>query len=131
MKRIEVVAAIIIKDKKIYCARRDNKGEVALKWEFPGGKIEKGEDASSALIREIYEELNATIDVNKYFMTVEHQYKFFFITMHCYLCSIKEGLLSRNEHVEDKWLDVSDLNTLDWADADRPVVEKLINSTQQ
>lgn len=67
MKKIEVVAAIIQKDNKIYCARRADKGEVALKWEFPGGKIEKDEDAKDALIREIQEELNITINVNEFF----------------------------------------------------------------
>ncbi len=131
MKKIEVVAAIIIKDNKIYCAKRPDKGEVGLKWEFPGGKIEKDESAENALIREIKEELNATIEVDKYFMTVEHQYTSFFITMHSYLCSIKTGDLKRNEHVADTWLEVGNLNSLDWAPADQPIVDKLINTIQQ
>lgn len=130
MKKIEVVAAIIIKDKKIYCARRANKGEVALKWEFPGGKVEKNEDPQDALIREIKEELNATIKVNKYFMSVEHQYESFFVTMHSYLCSIVDGKLIRNEHVEDRWLDTDKLSTLDWAPADMPIVKNIISSIQ-
>jgi len=131
MKKIEVVAAIIAKDNKIYCARRANKGETALKWEFPGGKIEKGEEAPQALVREIHEELNATIEVDKYFMSVEHQYNSFFVTMHSFLCRVKEGSLKRNEHIEDKWLEISELNTLDWAEADKPIVEKLMSTIQQ
>ncbi len=131
MKKIEVVAAIISDENKIYCARRADKGETALKWEFPGGKIEQGERAQEALIREIQEELNATISVDKYFMSVEHQYKTFFVTMHSYLCTVKEGVLKRNEHVEDKWLEISKLDTLDWAEADKPIVESLIKSILQ
>jgi 8-oxo-dGTP diphosphatase len=131
MKKIEVVAAIIFDDDKIYCARRADKGETALKWEFPGGKIEKGERPEDALVREIQEELNATISVDKYYMSVEHQYNSFFVTMHGYLCSLKEGTLKRNEHIEDKWLEISELNTLDWAEADKPIVESLIKSIQQ
>lgn len=131
MKTIEVVAAIIINDNKIYCAKRANKGEVALKWEFPGGKIEKGENPKDALVREIQEELNATIKVNDYFMSVEHQYDSFFIKMHSYLCSIEKGTLTLSEHVEDKWLHMDKLSTLDWAPADIPIVNKLINSTLQ
>lgn len=131
MKKIEVVAAIILENNKIYCARRADIGEVGLKWEFPGGKVEKGEVAESALVREIKEELNATVEVDKYFMTVEHQYNTFFITLHSYLCTIKEGTLRRNEHVEDKWLKIDELNCLDWAEADKPIVEKLMNSIQQ
>ncbi len=130
MKKIEVVAAIIIKDNKIYCARRANKGEVALKWEFPGGKIEEGEDPKDALIREIQEELNATIKVNSFFKTVKHQYESFFITMHSYLCSLDTGNLILSEHVEDKWLEIKDMDSLDWAPADIPIVNKIIATIQ-
>ncbi|NCD06582.1 MAG: (deoxy)nucleoside triphosphate pyrophosphohydrolase [Spirochaetia bacterium] len=130
MKKIEVVAAIIQKDNKVYCARRADKGEVALKWEFPGGKIEKDEDAKDALIREIQEELNITINVNEFFLTVEHQYNSFFITMHSFKCNIIKGEIKRNEHVEDCWLNVNELSSLDWAEADKPIVNKLIESIQ-
>ena len=126
MKKIEVVAAIIIDNNKIYCARREDKGEVALKWEFPGGKIEVGEDPKDALIREIKEELNATIKVNSFFKTVEYQYKSFFITMHSYLCTIEKGPLLLSEHVEDMWLEVQDMYSLDWAPADIPIVKQLL-----
>lgn len=130
MKKIEVVAAIIIEDNKIYCARRANKGEVALKWEFPGGKIEAGENPKDALIREIQEELNATIKVDSFFKTVEHQYESFFITMHSYICSLDKGSLTISEHVEDKWLEIKDMDSLDWAPADIPIVNKIIATIQ-
>ena len=88
MKHIEVVAAIIIKDNKIFCTQRSNIDEVALKWEFPGGKMEDGESREDALEREIKEELDCDININEYFMTVKHKYKTFDLAMHCYKCSL-------------------------------------------
>ena len=65
MKNIEVVAAIFINNKEeIFCARRKDEGELALKWEFPGGKIEQGESHQEALIREIKEKFSTEIKVN-------------------------------------------------------------------
>ena len=77
MKSLEVVAAIIRKDNKILCTQRSNKGETALKWEFPGGKIESGETEEEALLQEIKEELEVEVEVCNYLMTVEHQYNSF------------------------------------------------------
>jgi|SRR5690554_318239 len=126
MKKIEVVAAIFIKDNKVFCAQRANKGPLALKWEFPGGKIEKNESKEEALVREIKEELLTEIKVDKYFMTVNHQYETFFITMHAFICNINSGKLTLKEHVKSCWLDKNQLLTLDWAEADIPLVKKLI-----
>ena len=71
MKTVEVVAAIIIKNRKILCCQRSKDINYGGKWEFPGGKIEVGEEKEDALIREIKEELNARIDVKSFFMTIE------------------------------------------------------------
>lgn len=71
-KYYEVVAAVIEKNGLIFCCQRGPKGECAFKWEFPGGKVETGETDEEALIREIKEELNGTIRVDKYLLTVEH-----------------------------------------------------------
>lgn len=126
MKKYEVVAAIFVEKGKVFCAQRANKGPLALKWEFPGGKVEANESRENALIREIKEELLTDIKVNQYLMTVEHQYETFFITMHAYLCSIINGELTLKEHVNSCWLSKDDLLSLDWAEADKPIVNKLI-----
>ena len=127
MKKLEVVAAIIIKDNKILCTQRAGKGETALKWEFPGGKIEENETNKKALAREIREELSIDVDVCDYFMSVEHEYKSFGITMHGYICNIKDKDIKLNEHVDYCWLDVDELDNLDWSEADKPIVEELKN----
>lgn len=127
MKRqIEVVAAVIIKDNKIFCAQRPNKGEVGLKWEFPGGKIELGETKEEALIREIKEELNSEIKVLEYITTVKHEYSTFFLTMHVFKCQLVSGNLEISEHVDAKWVTYDEIKSLDWAPADIEIIDLLL-----
>ena len=125
MKKVEVVAAVIKKEGKIFCAQRKNEGPLAKKWEFPGGKIEAGESREKALSRELHEELNIDIQVGDYMMTVEHQYPTFHITMHAFYCDLQDEEIVLNEHLNSKWLTPKELNTLDWAEADISIVEKL------
>lgn len=125
MRYIEVVAAIIIDKDKIFCTQRPNKGEVALKWEFPGGKIEPNESHEMALTREIMEELACEIIINEFLMTIEHQYNTFHLTMHCYKCTLITEEITLHEHIDSCWLPINNLQTLDWAPADIPIIEKL------
>ncbi len=129
MKRIEVVAAVIINDNKILCVQRNvNKYDyISKKYEFPGGKIEAGESQENALLREINEELNLPIDIKEKFLTVVHEYPDFELTMHSFLCVCKTRNLNLTEHIDFKWLDKIELPQLDWAAADLPIVNKLIN----
>ena len=129
MKIIEVVAAVIFAEGRVLCVQRpENAREyVSLKWEFPGGKIESGENREHALRREIREELDVEIEILEYFMTVEHTYPDFHLVMHAYTCSIAKGEPVLKEHVALKWLRVEELDQLDWAAADIPIVEKLLS----
>ena len=97
MKTIEVVAAIIIKDGKVFSTQRGY-GEFKGWWEFPGGKIESGECPQEALIREIHEELDAEISVGELLEIVEWDYPNFHLTMHCFGCSLTSESLYLNEH---------------------------------
>lgn len=124
-KRIEVVAAVIQKDGKYFCAQRKNAGELAKKWEFPGGKIEANETHQQALIREIKEELSADIKVNGFITTVDHEYSGFILTMHAYNCEIVNGDLTISEHLDSKWLTVDEMSNYDFAAADLPIIKKL------
>ena len=126
MKYIEVVAAVIINHRnQIFCARRKDQGELALKWEFPGGKIEQHESYEEALVREIKEEFSTTIKVKDFIMTVKHQYRGFHLTMHAFYAEVIEGSLTLNEHTDSKWLSKNELYDLDWAEADLPIVHAL------
>ena len=125
-KRIEVVAAIIFKEKEIFATQRGY-GEFKDGWEFPGGKMEQGETPKQALKREIREELDTEIEVGELFDTVEYDYPTFHLTMHCFLCSIKSGDLVLKEHEAAKWLNKESLDSVDWLPADKGLIEKLRN----
>ena len=129
MKIIEVVAAIITQDCKVLCVQRGEhaKDYISLKWEFPGGKVELGENREDALVREIQEELATEIHELQFLMTVEHSYPDFHLTMYAYTCTLKNGEITLQEHDDMKWLTPEELNQLDWAEADLPVVESLMD----
>ena len=124
MKQIEVVAAIICKENKIFATQRGY-GDWKDWWEFPGGKMEVGETPEEALKREIREELSAEINVDKFLCTVEHDYPKFHLTMHCYLCSLQAETLHLNEHEAARWLAKDELSNVNWLPADIKVLEVL------
>jgi 8-oxo-dGTP diphosphatase len=129
-KKIEVVAAIIRHNDKILCVQRGkNKLDyISKKYEFPGGKIEEGETREQTIVREIQEELKMDISTNEDYLTVEHEYPDFFLTMHSFICSCENPKVQLTEHIDYKWLATSDMLALDWAAADIPIVEKLIQN---
>ena len=132
-KYYTVSAAIIVENKKILCVQR-NKGKydyISYKYEFPGGKLEVGENEEDALKREISEELNLEIDVAEKFLVVTHEYLDFNLTMHSYLCKANTEKLVLKEHIDAKWLHKNELIELDWAAADLPIVSKLINTNHE
>lgn len=124
MKEIKVVAAIIQKENKILATKRGY-GEFINMWEFPGGKIEPGETKEEALIREIKEELNIEINVDKFAIDIEYQYPNFYLFMSCFMCSIKEGSIELLEHNDGKWITKEELNTLNWLPVDIDAVNYL------
>lgn len=125
-KQIEVVAAIITDGEKIFATQRGY-GEFKDGWEFPGGKIEKGETPKQALQREIREELTVEIEVGDLFDTVEYDYPDFHLTLHCFFCIIKSGELVLKEHRAARWLTKETLDSVDWLPADVELIEKLKN----
>lgn len=124
MKTIEVVAAVIKHGNAVFATQRGY-GEFKGGWEFPGGKVESGETPEAALVREIKEELDATITVDSFLITVEHDYPTFHLVMHCYESHVHDGSLTLLEHSAAKWLDIGHIDSVDWLPADRPVVEAI------
>ena len=127
MRQIEVVAAIIVKDNKVFATQRGY-GEWKDFWEFPGGKIDAGETPEEALCREIKEELDTEIAVGELFTTIDYDYPTFHITMHCYLCTIENGSLTLLEHEAAKWLSLEQLDSVTWLPADLLVIAELQKS---
>ncbi len=124
MKRIEVSAAMILQDGKILATQRGY-GEFKDGWEFPGGKVEPGETPEEAIVREIREELGATVRPEKLVTTVECDYPRLHLTMHCFLCTVENGELRLLEHEAAKWLEPGNLHSVAWLPADVEAVKKL------
>ena len=126
MKKIEVVAAILHRDGAYFATQRGY-GEFEGMWEFPGGKIEEGEIAEFALMREIQEELGIDITIDKFLCTTEYDYPSFHLTMHCYICSIEAGEIVLREHKSARWLRPEGLGSVEWLPADKDVISRLNN----
>lgn len=124
MKRIEVVAAIIRREGRVFATQRGH-GEWKDWWEFPGGKMEAGESAEEALMREIREELSTEISVDEMLCNVEYDYPKFHLTMHCFLCSLITDAMYLNEHEAARWLTKEELDSVQWLPADLQVIEQL------
>lgn len=127
MKKIEVIAAVIINNNQILSVQRpEHKLEyISKKFEFPGGKIEKNETRKEALQRELSEEIAISADVGEHLITVNHKYPDFELTMHTFWVPLTSRDIHLNEHIAQVWLDKNDLTSVDWAAADIPIVNKL------
>ena len=121
METKEVVAAIIVKDGRVFATQRGY-GDFKDWWEFPGGKIEPGESPEQALVREIREELDAEIRIQSLLRTVEWDYPAFHLTLHCFICSLVRDALHLNEHEAARWLGPDALDSVRWLPADEQLL---------
>ena len=125
MKRIEVVAAIIHDAEGRVFATQRGYGEMKDGWEFPGGKMEAGETAEDALKREIWEELETRIVVERLLTTVEWDYPKFHLNMHCFMCRVESGELTLKEHEAARWVALNEMDSIDWLPADRAILKDI------
>ena len=129
MKHLEVVAAVLEYEGKYLCMQRGASkfDYTAYKYEFPGGKIEPSETGPEALMRELNEEMGITIAITKenHLISVNHTYPDFSITLHTYLVHVDSPEFDLKEHVAFKWCRTEEMDSLDWAEADKPIIEKL------
>lgn len=125
-KHLEVVGAVVVQNGRVLAARRGESkyAYVAHKYEFAGGKIEPGEGKKEALVREIKEELCADIRILRPFLTLEHEYPDFTITLYTFLCEFTSAFCN-TEHESLEWLPLTALDAAQWAPADAPAVEEL------
>ncbi len=129
MKTVRVVAAVICDCSECgtrILATERGYGEFKGRWEFPGGKIEPGETPQQALVREIREELDVMIAVDKLIDTVEYDYPAFHLSMDCFWCSIEDGEIMLKEALDARWISVDALPDLDWLPADRALIGKIL-----
>ena len=129
VKTIEVVAAIIRKGDAIFATQRGY-GEWKDYWEYPGGKVEPGETPEEALSREIREELEAEISIDKFLYTVEWDYPKFHLTMHCYMCSLLADSIHLTEHEAARWLSGEDIRSVKWLPADEILLPMIVKELQ-
>ena len=123
----EVVAAIIkVKNKYLCCQRKKNKfNYLSEKYEFPGGKVENNETMEEALRREIKEELDLNISIDRFFKTINYSYPDFDIKMHVFFCSLKNFNITLNDHLSYKLLELEQLNLINWVPADLELIKSL------
>jgi 8-oxo-dGTP diphosphatase len=125
---LEVTCAIIERNNKVLVAQRSDTMSLPLKWEFPGGKIERNENAESCLLREIAEELSIQIEIIQRLSDSVHAYsESKIIKLIPFVCKLIGGELILTEHAQYLWLDKSELTNLDWADADIPVLNNYLS----
>lgn len=130
MREVRVSAAIIMDKDKILCVQRGvGKYEyISLKYEFPGGKVEPGENGKEALRRELIEEmkLDIKIETMEHFLEISHEYPDFKVVMDSYICPVENPEFELLEHIDGKWILAEELLDLDWAAADIPIVNALV-----
>ncbi|MBE0501461.1 MAG: (deoxy)nucleoside triphosphate pyrophosphohydrolase [Desulfuromonadales bacterium] len=124
---LHVTCAIIEANGLVFAAQRSATMNLPLKWEFPGGKIHPGEEPEVCLKREIFEELGIFISVCEQLPSATHQYEHFSVTLYPFLCTIESGEIVLLEHADLCWLPAAQLRTLDWAEADLPVLERYLS----
>ncbi len=130
MKSIEVVAAIIRRGDKIFATQRGY-GDFKDWWEFPGGKMEPGETPEAALHREVREELDTDIRIDRLLYTVEWDYPAFHLTMHCYLSSLLNASLHLLEHEAARWLGKEDIHSVRWLPADEMLLPMIVRALEE
>src|SRR5574337_74600 len=123
-KTIRVTCAIIERNGRVLATQRSARMAMPLKWEFPGGKIDPGETPVECLMREVQEELGIEIEVGEPLTPATHSYPDFRVTLYPFICRISSGEIILHEHAALAWLRPHELQKLDWAEADLPILQE-------
>ena len=125
MQHIRVTAAIIVENGRILATQRHDHDSTGGKWEFPGGKIEPGETPEACLRRELQEELGVDAEIGELFMETTHAYPSKTVELLVYHAAIRAGTIALHAHQACRWMQINELDQLDWLAADRPIVAKI------
>ncbi|NPD31394.1 (deoxy)nucleoside triphosphate pyrophosphohydrolase [Eggerthellaceae bacterium zg-1084] len=124
-RHLNVVAAIIERDGSVLATQRAT-GSLAGGWEFPGGKVEPGEEPREALLREIREELDAQVSIERHVADIDHAYDDFTLHLRCYLCHLEgDGAYTLMEHADARWLDARSIDSVPWLPADIALIRRI------
>lgn len=124
MRTVNVAAAVIIRDGKIFATERGY-GDYKDWWEFPGGKIEESESPKDAVLREIEEELGVSIEVGDRIYVIEYDYPDFHLHMEAFACTLSGGEIELREHENALWLDRDSIDSVRWLPADEEMIDYL------
>ena len=128
-KIVDVAVGLIVKNGQALLAKRAEHQHQGGRFEFPGGKVEAGELVTDALVRELHEELGIHIHIGQSLPASTHHYPTFVVTLYPFVCTIESGEIVLHEHAAVTWLPPDELHTLDWAEADVPVIESYLAET--
>lgn len=129
-RHIHVACAIIEREGLVLAVRRSQEMIMPLKWEFPGGKIAPGESPEACVRRELVEELGLLVRIERKLPAATHKYSRFTVTLYPFVCSMDGGEMVLHEHSAAVWLAPDELLTLDWAEADIPIIKGLLAQDQ-
>ncbi|WP_249066980.1 A/G-specific adenine glycosylase [Halalkalibaculum roseum] len=127
----QIGVGIIRDEEEVLIALRPEDAMLGGMWEFPGGKQKKDEDIQQTVIRELKEELGVDVAITKPFMKLDHAYSHFKITLHAYLCELKNGDPHPKTSQQLKWVSISELDRYPFPKANRKLTEKLMKSNGQ
>ncbi len=131
MKTVIVTAALTIEQGKLLVAQRKKNSSHGLLWEFPGGKVEEGEDPRGALRRELKEELDVEVEVGGLFDAVFYFYPEYPILLLVYRCRVEKGSLKPIGCHDLRWVTLRELETLAMPPADDPIRKHLFSSEKE
>ena len=124
--KLVVAGLIVADDRRVLIAQRRADQKLALRWEFPGGKLERGEAPVAAVARELREELGVEVAVGRVWDVLFHAYPDFDLVMLVYACRIVLGEPRAVEVAQVAWVEPKDLPSWDILEADRPLVDRLV-----